>query len=63
MPGMDGIETARILTERHPELVVVLVSVEDPDARVVQSCGVAAFVRKQELSPRVLREVWRDHGD
>ena len=59
MPGMGGVEACRRLTERHPELVVVITSIEDPDATVVESCRAAAFVRKQDLSPRFLREVWR----
>jgi DNA-binding NarL/FixJ family response regulator len=64
MPGMGGLEATRELTSRHPEIVVVLISVEAaPDSQVLRSCGAAAFVRKQMLSPAVLREVWRSHGD
>jgi DNA-binding NarL/FixJ family response regulator len=62
MPGMDGIEATRVITGRHPEVVVLLVSVEDPDTQVMRSCGAAAFARKQELSTRLLRDVWRTHG-
>lgn len=62
MPGIGGIEATRLLTERQPHLVVLLISVEDPDPTVVQSCGAVAFLRKQELSPFVLRELWRSHG-
>jgi hypothetical protein len=36
--------------------------VEDPDTQVMRSCGAAAFARKQELSTRLLRDVWRTHG-
>jgi DNA-binding NarL/FixJ family response regulator len=63
MPGLGGIQTTRILTDRYPDLVVVLVSVEARDPRAMQSLGSTAFVRKQDLSPRVLREVWRDHAN
>jgi DNA-binding NarL/FixJ family response regulator len=61
MPGMNGIEACRLLTERHPVVVVVITSVEDPDPTVKESCGAAAFVRKQDLSPRWLTELWRGH--
>ena len=62
MPGMGGIEATRALTASHPELVVVLVSAEDPDASLIRSSGAAAFVRKRDLSPNLLREMWRNHG-
>lgn len=62
MPGIGGVEAARRLTERHPELVVVLVSVEEPDAVDRRTCGAAAFVRKHQLCPQLLREVWLEHG-
>jgi DNA-binding NarL/FixJ family response regulator len=62
MPGMNGVETCRRLTARHPELVVVLVSVEEPDETLTRDCGAVAFLRKQRLSPSRLREVWSEHG-
>ncbi len=62
MPGMGGVEAARRLAERHPEVVVVLVSVEEPDAFDQRACGAAAFVRKHQLCPQLLREVWLEHG-
>jgi two-component system, NarL family, invasion response regulator UvrY len=62
MPGMDGVEATRLLTARHPEVVVLLVSVEEPDPQLMRSCGAAAFARKQELSTQLLRDVWREHG-
>jgi DNA-binding NarL/FixJ family response regulator len=45
MPGIGGIEATRLLTERQPHLVVLLISVEDPDPTVVQCCGAVAFLR------------------
>ena len=62
MPGMGGVEATRVLTARHPELVVLLVSLEVPDSELMRSCGAAAFLRKQQLTPRALREVWHAHG-
>jgi len=64
MPDMDGFETARRLTESHPECVIVLVSLdalELPDSAVT-TCGAVAFVRKQELRPATLRSLWSVHG-
>jgi DNA-binding NarL/FixJ family response regulator len=64
LPGMDGFETARRLTDAHPECVVVLVSVEDLEglAPAAASCGAAAIVRKQDLKQALLRDLWKVHG-
>jgi DNA-binding NarL/FixJ family response regulator len=62
MPGMGGIEATRRLTARHPEIVVMLISVEDPYAALMESCGAAAFVSKRQLAPRLLREFWQTKG-
>ena len=62
MPGMGGVEATRAITARHPELVVLLVSVEVPEFALMSSCGAHAFLRKQQLNPRTLTEVWREHG-
>lgn len=65
MGGIDGIEATRQITSAHPETMVVLVStyaVADlaSDAR---TCGAVAYVHKEELAPRVLRQLWADGGD
>jgi DNA-binding NarL/FixJ family response regulator len=60
MPGMDGIETARQLHASAPDLVVVLISIDEiPE---VSSDEVAACVRKQELSTSTLKRLWDEHG-
>jgi CheY-like chemotaxis protein len=60
MPGLDGIEVARRLTESHPETVVVLISIEErvdlPSA--IPLGGTVPLVRKQDFGPRMLRRVW-----
>jgi two-component system, NarL family, invasion response regulator UvrY len=63
MPEMDGIETARRLRGVHPDGVVVLISVEEvPELpSSVASVGAAAYLCKQQLSTRTLREVWAQH--
>lgn len=62
MPGLSGIDAARVITGDHTWVVVILTSVEDvPNPQVLRSCGAAAFVRKQELSPATLRGLWAEH--
>jgi DNA-binding NarL/FixJ family response regulator len=65
MPGMGGIETARQLALSHSDLVVILISVEEPELLplAIRSCGASAFARKQDLRPRVLRQLWEEHGE
>jgi DNA-binding NarL/FixJ family response regulator len=60
MAGMDGIETARRLTAESPTRLVVLVSSGDVRrlAEPAGRAGAAAILRKQWLSPRVLRGLW-----
>src|SRR6476661_8873830 len=64
MPGMDGIETATRLRAEHPEVVVVLITVDDPPhiPAGLSGCGAAELVRKQDFGPALLRRVWRAHG-
>jgi two-component system invasion response regulator UvrY len=64
MPGIGGIEAARHITAAHPEIVVVLISIEDPvelpSAAAVS--GAAAHVRKQEFGATLLRDLWAVYG-
>lgn len=63
MPGMDGLEAARRLTESHPRCVVVLVSLDTlEDADLAASCGAVDFVLKRELRPATLRSLWSTHS-
>ena len=60
MPDMDGIETARRLAEANDRIVVVLISLDEvPELEAAPAAaGAAAYVRKQDLSTRKLRELW-----
>jgi two-component system, NarL family, invasion response regulator UvrY len=64
MPGMDGLETARRISESHPDVVVVLISVEaSPALRpAIEASGAATLVRKQEFGPALLHRLWQTHG-
>jgi two-component system invasion response regulator UvrY len=64
MPGMDGIETTSRITAAHPETVVVLISLEEPSGvpSNASESGAAAFVRKQDFGPTMLRSLWLAHG-
>ena len=64
MPVMDGLETARRLSELDPTAVILLISV-DPVPELpasIRSVGAPAQLRKQELSTRTLRAVWEAHS-
>ena len=65
MPGIDGIEATRRITTAHPDTMVVLVSTYAVNDLAADSrtCGAAAYVHKEELAPRVLRELWSAGGD
>ena len=64
MPGLDGIETARILTAKSSDTVVVLVSAHDTEEvrSLAEQCGAVALVVKERLRPALLRELWMSHG-
>jgi DNA-binding NarL/FixJ family response regulator len=63
MPGMDGIDVAVRLTAEDPTRVVLLVSSADPRelSGLARSSGAAALLRKQWLTPRLLRGLWVAH--
>ena len=60
MPDMDGVETATRMRAGESPPMVVLISVEEPrDVPSARECGAAAFVRKQDFGPALLRRIWR----
>lgn len=65
MGALDGVEATRLITNAHPETFVVLVSTytEADMPPAARTCGAAAYVNKDELSPRVLRRLWDAGGD
>jgi CheY-like chemotaxis protein len=63
MPGIDGIEVARRLVASGSDALVVLISVDEMvDLASAAELGRAVpLVRKQEFSPRLLRQLWTEH--
>jgi DNA-binding NarL/FixJ family response regulator len=59
LPGRNGIEWTRDLLAVHPSAAVVLVSTyaaaDLPPG--MDSCGAVGYLRKEELTPSVLREL------
>ena len=63
MPGMGGIEVARRLAATHPELVVVLVSIDERiDVPAAAQLETVPLVRKQEFGPRLLQRLGAENG-
>ena len=63
LPGIDGCDASRAIVDRLPDTIVVLTSStwDGLQGRSPASCSAAAFVRKDELRPRVLHELWEAH--
>jgi DNA-binding NarL/FixJ family response regulator len=58
LPGIDGIEASRRLTEPAGGPVVVLLSTYDEDEFDIDGCGAAAYVAKAAFGPDRLSEAW-----
>jgi two-component system, NarL family, invasion response regulator UvrY len=59
LPGRNGIESTRALLAVHPAAAVVLTSTyaaADLPAGA-DDCGAVGYLRKEELTPRLLREL------
>jgi two-component system, NarL family, invasion response regulator UvrY len=65
MGAMDGLEATRIITTAHPDTFVILVSTytEEDMPPAARRCGAAAYLNKDELSPRTVRRLWDAGGD
>jgi DNA-binding NarL/FixJ family response regulator len=61
LPDVSGIDICRAITREHPEIAVVVCSVEDLDPQLAQECGAARAIHKQHLSPKLLADVWSTH--
>jgi two-component system response regulator DegU len=67
MPEMNGIEAARTMVSRRPEVVVILCSTYDAGdlPAEVATSGARAYLHKEHLGADVLRRLWegRDAQD
>jgi len=60
LPGLDGIEVAREIWRRHPEMVVVLLSA---DKKTLREGGTLAVEDKLSVSSRWLIDLWKRHSE
>lgn len=62
MPGMGGLEAARVIQRESPETVVVFVFADPRSVAIdARSIGAAALLSKVELSPARLDKLWLEH--
>jgi DNA-binding NarL/FixJ family response regulator len=63
MPGVGGVEAARRMIERSPNLLVLLVSAEElPDPALTGVSGQCISVaQKWELRGALLQDLWEGH--
>jgi DNA-binding NarL/FixJ family response regulator len=64
LPGMDGVTASRLLRERHPEIMVVLLSSYDEAefTDLISDCGASAYVPKASFGPDRLEALWRERS-
>lgn len=65
MGDLDGIEATRLIVGAQPAVKVILVStyaLTDLPA-TARTSGAIAYVNKDELSPRVIRQLWASRSD
>ena len=59
LPGKSGIEGIRLLKERHPELVLVVLTVFDDDRRIFEAicAGASGYLLKKTPAPRLIEGI------
>jgi DNA-binding NarL/FixJ family response regulator len=59
LPGMDGIEGIRILKERYPQLLVLMLSVYDDDDRIFDAlcAGACGYLLKKTAPARLIESL------
>lgn len=64
MPGMGGVEAARRMAAAHPEVVIVLLSLDTSVevAAEAEQSGARSLMSKQDFGPTSLRGLWAAHG-
>src|SRR5437588_3639331 len=59
LPGMNGIEGIRILKERHPELLILMLTVYDDDERIFDAmcAGASGYLLKKTPPAKLLESL------
>ena len=65
MPGLGGVAAAKLIKERRPSTLVVLTSTARRDELALDGTEtfVDAFVRKGDLGPKLLDQLWTRYVD
>ena len=64
LPGINGLEATRRITDAQPGTIVILLSTYTRDDLPddARNCGAAKYVHKEDFSPAVLSETWAELG-
>jgi two-component system invasion response regulator UvrY len=64
LPGINGIEASRRILTADPDTTVILLSTytQDDLPADARTCGAAAYVHKEDMSPALLRRIWDEHA-
>jgi DNA-binding NarL/FixJ family response regulator len=55
MPVLDGLEAARIITERWPQVAIVVLSMDSGQRSAALAAGAAAFISKADGPDQVVQ--------